>query len=105
MKILETINLPTKKVAWTLNKLLASYYLQSFFNSYGPWIVLGDFNSILSQEDKHNGDPVSSYEVSDFRACYSDLGLSDLNYTGCHYTWSNGTIWTKIDRVLANPLW
>jgi hypothetical protein len=36
MKILETINLPTKKVAWTLNKLLASYYLQSFFNSYGP---------------------------------------------------------------------
>ena len=51
-----------------------------------PWLVLRDFYSILSQDDKHNGDPVSSYEVSDFRACCSELGLSDLNYTGCHYT-------------------
>ena len=36
----------------------------------GPWLVLGDFNSILSQDDKYNDEPVSSYEVSDFRACY-----------------------------------
>jgi len=73
--------------------------------STGPWLVLGDFNSTLSQDDKYNGEPVSSYEVSDFRACCSELELSDLNYTGCHYTWSNGTVWTKIDRVLANPSW
>lgn len=73
--------------------------------SAGPWLVLGDFNSVLSQDDKYNGEPVSSYEVSDFRASCSELGLSDLNYTGCHYTWSNGTVWTKIDRVLANPSW
>jgi hypothetical protein len=66
---------------------------------------LGDFNSIMSQEDKHNNAPVSSYEVTDFRACCSDLGLSDMNYTSCHYIWSNGTIWTKIYRMLANPLW
>jgi hypothetical protein len=73
--------------------------------STGPWLVLGDFNSTLSQDDKYNGEPVSSYEVSDFRACCSELELSDLNYTGCHYTWSNGTVWSKIDRVLANPSW
>jgi hypothetical protein len=34
-----------------------------------PWLVLGDFNSMLSQEDKYNGAPVSSYEVLDFREC------------------------------------
>jgi hypothetical protein len=73
--------------------------------SSGPWLVFGDFNSTLSQDDKYNGAPVSSYEVSDFRTCCSELGLSDLNYTGCHYTWSNGNVWTKIDRVLANPSW
>jgi exonuclease III len=73
--------------------------------STGPWLVLGDFNSTLSQDDKYNGEPVSSYEVSDFRACCLELGLSYLNYTGCHYTWSNGTVWTKIDLVLANPSW
>jgi len=70
-----------------------------------PWIVLGDFNSILSQDDKHNGEHVSNYEVSDFRECCADLGLADLNATGCHFTWSNGSVWSKIDRVMVNPLW
>jgi len=28
------------------------------WSSNSPWIVLGDFNSLLSQEDKHNGEPV-----------------------------------------------
>jgi len=60
---------------------------------------------MLSQADKHNGVFVSSYEVADFRNCCSDLGLYDLNYTGCHFSWTNGRVWSKIDRVLANPLW
>jgi hypothetical protein len=67
-----------------------------------PLAYYGDFNSILSQEDKHNGAAVSTYETTDFRTCYSDLGLAELNYTGCHFTWSNGSVWSKIDRVLAN---
>jgi hypothetical protein len=44
-----------------------------------PWLLLGDFNSILSQEDTHNGEPISTYETSDFRECCSDLGIADLN--------------------------
>jgi exonuclease III len=70
-----------------------------------PWLLLGDFNSILSQEDKHNGEPVSTYEISDFRECCSDLGIADLNSTGSHFTWTNGTVWTKIDRVMVNTHW
>lgn len=73
------------------------------WSSNFPWIILGDFNSLLSQEDKHNGALVSTYKVSDFRSCCSDLGLSDLNFSGCHFTWMNGRVWSKIDRVLANP--
>jgi len=69
------------------------------------WLLLGDFNSILSQEDKHNGEPVSTYEISDFRECCSDLGIGDLNSTGSHFTWTNGTVWTKIDRVMVNTHW
>ena len=64
---------------------------------------MGDFKSLLSQEDKHNGEPVSSYEVDDFRTCCSLLGLSDLNFTGSHFTWINRKIWSKIDKVLINP--
>nr|TKR79425.1 hypothetical protein D5086_0000272650 [Populus alba] len=70
-----------------------------------PWLLLSDFNSILSQEDKHNGEPVSTYETSDFRNCCSDLGIAGLNSTGSHFTWTNGNIWTKIDRVMANNQW
>ena len=65
--------------------------LQKWSSNF-PWIILGDFNSILSQDDKHNGEHVSSYEVSDFRTCCSVLGLSDLNYTGCQFTWTNEKI-------------
>jgi hypothetical protein len=51
-----------------------------------PWFILGDFNSMLSQADKHNGVSVFSNEVADFRNCCSNLGLYDLNYTGCHFS-------------------
>nr|TKS05769.1 hypothetical protein D5086_0000129850 [Populus alba] len=70
-----------------------------------PWLVLADFNSVLSQEDKHSGAPVTSYEITDFRECCSDLGLAYLNSTGCLYTWSNGHVWSKIDRVMVNTHW
>jgi hypothetical protein len=70
-----------------------------------PWMIFGDFNSILSQEDKHNGDSVFSYEVFDFRKCCADLRLADLNYSRCHFTWLNGIVWSKIDRVMVNSIW
>ncbi|XP_038716583.1 uncharacterized protein LOC120009920 [Tripterygium wilfordii] len=73
--------------------------LRKWFST-SPWIIMGDFNSILSEAEKHRGSPVSNYEVDDFRGCCSDLG-----YTGNHFTWSNGSIWSKIDRVLVNPFW
>ncbi|KAJ6881012.1 hypothetical protein NC652_034125 [Populus alba x Populus x berolinensis] len=75
------------------------------WNSNSPWMVLGDFNSMLSSVDKHNGAAVSSYETSNFRDCYSALGLHDANFTGCHFSWTNGSVWCKLDRVLINPAW
>jgi exonuclease III len=74
------------------------------WNHVSPWMILGDFNSILSQEDKYNGNSISNYEVSDFRNCCAELHLAGLNFTGCHFTWSNGTMWSKIDRVMVNSL-
>lgn len=59
----------------------------------------------MSQDDKLNGNAASMYEIADFHHCCNDLGLFDLSYTRCHFTWSNGTVWSKIDRVLVNPTW
>ena len=68
-------------------------------------MTLDDFNAIMSQVDKHNGDPVTGYETSEFFHCCTDLGLTDVNYSGSHFTWSNGRIWIKIDRALVNHAW
>jgi hypothetical protein len=68
-------------------------------------MVLGDFNSMLSSADKHNGVAISSYEISNFQECCFDLGLYDVNFTGCHFSWTNGSVWSKLDRVLINPSW
>jgi hypothetical protein len=59
-------------------------------------------NFVLSQADKHNGEEVSNYEILDFQDCCSALGLNDRNYTGCHFRWTNGSVWSKLDRYLVN---
>ena len=71
----------------------------------GPWILLGDFNTVLKPEERCNGLPVSNYVCKDFAECCEDLGLSDLPSAGCFYTWSNNTVMSKLDRVLVNNFW
>ncbi|KAL9347296.1 hypothetical protein Peur_058662 [Populus x canadensis] len=98
----------TTTFIYGFNTIIAKRALWEDLRRWGtdlPWIFLGDFNSILSQDDKHNSDPVSNNEISDFRECCADLGIADLNFTGCHFTWTSGTIWTKIDRVMVNTHW
>lgn len=40
-----------------------------------PWMVLADFNSILSQDDKQKGSAVSNYEIVDFNDCCLRFGF------------------------------
>ena len=75
------------------------------WDSNSSWMIPGDFNSILSQAHKHNGEIVSGYETSYLFHYCTDLGLNDVNYIVCHFTWFNGKTWTKIDKVLMNHMW
>ena len=70
-----------------------------------PWLLLGDFNSVLSAIERVNGANVSTYEVRDFQDCCMSTGLSDLQLMGCYFTWTNNTVWSKLGRVLVNSLW
>ncbi|GFZ07066.1 hypothetical protein Acr_19g0000030 [Actinidia rufa] len=71
-----------------------------------PWLLLGDFNNVLNDEEKSNGLPVTQYEVSDFmKCCCYDIGISDLRSTGVFFTWSNNTVWSKLDRAMVNVKW
>ncbi|XP_070023042.1 uncharacterized protein LOC142176274 [Nicotiana tabacum] len=49
-----------------------------------PWIVLGDFNTILSVNDRQNGVPVHPAEVKDFQECIEDIVLGQLKRTVYH---------------------
>ncbi|KAH1242799.1 hypothetical protein GmHk_07G020044 [Glycine max] len=55
-----------------------------------PWLLIGDFNSILSPTDRFNGVEPNAYELQDFVDCCFDLGLGSINSHGPLYTWTNG---------------
>ncbi|GFY86576.1 hypothetical protein Acr_05g0002150 [Actinidia rufa] len=70
-----------------------------------PWLILGDFNNVLTLDERSNGQPVSPYEIRDFHRCCSNLGLVDTPYSGAFLTWTNTTTWCKLDRALVNSKW
>ncbi|XP_062080013.1 uncharacterized protein LOC133784752 [Humulus lupulus] len=74
-----------------------------------PWLVLGDFNAILSTEDRlrYTGD---GSDLFPFQNCVQYCGLEDVKFSGSFFTWNNkqegkARVYAKIDRVLANDHW
>ncbi|CAH2936087.1 MAG: hypothetical protein CPSOU_6785 [uncultured Paraburkholderia sp.] len=70
-----------------------------------PWLIMGDFNSMLYEDDKLNGNAVSAYETRDFLNCILSTGFSDVASVGERYTWTNREVWSKLDRVMVNNQW
>lgn len=80
--------------------------LQSFGDYCGlPWLILGDFNTVLSQSKKKGGLNVTNYQTKDFVDCVASLGLTDLRYVVCSFTWMSPSVCSKLDRVLVNSSW
>ncbi|XP_056698287.1 uncharacterized protein [Spinacia oleracea] len=79
-------------------------------SSASPWLVAGDFNSILYSGDRINGNAVSNAETRDFNQCISDCDLNELHSTGWFFSWSSkGTddprVCSRIDRAFGNMKW
>lgn len=55
-----------------------------------PWLVIGDFNSIVSMSEKKGGrvDPFAA-SARDFKDFILDNDLSDLGFVGAPFTWCN----------------
>ncbi|XP_026396164.1 uncharacterized protein LOC113290791 [Papaver somniferum] len=73
--------------------------------NHRPWVLLGDFNSLLVPSDKVGGASVLPHHYLG-----SGFKIMDLQFSGCFYTWSNfqqdGTmIRPKLDRVMVNVEW
>ncbi|KAK4719582.1 hypothetical protein R3W88_017920 [Solanum pinnatisectum] len=73
-----------------------------------PWLVGGDFNVILTPEEKIRGLAYPT-EVEDFACCINSCELVNLRFNGSPFTWWNGRadeecIFKRLDRILVNNL-
>lgn len=73
-----------------------------------PWLLMGDFNSILNSQERVGGSQVRPSHFVDFHDCIEVVGLFDMRFTGSYLTWINRQehrISSKLDRVLVNAEW
>ncbi|KAF7824555.1 reverse transcriptase [Senna tora] len=74
-----------------------------------PWACVGDFNEILSQNEKEGVRLHSQSQIEHFRSFVDRNGLLDVPLKGCRFTWCNnrvdGCVKEKIDRVLVSNEW
>ncbi|KAL8154887.1 hypothetical protein AgCh_000296 [Apium graveolens] len=75
-----------------------------------PWCILGDFNDIVSLQEKRGGKQQPRRLMEGFWDAIMDSGLHDLGFTGDIFTWerSRGTdkwVQERLDRGMATQQW
>uniref|UniRef100_A0A2N9FR65 Reverse transcriptase domain-containing protein n=1 Tax=Fagus sylvatica TaxID=28930 RepID=A0A2N9FR65_FAGSY len=76
----------------------------------GPWMCVGDFNCIISQEEKRGGSKIGSSSGGGLREFMEDWGGIDLGFIGYEFTWCNkrgglANIRERLDRAICNGDW
>jgi hypothetical protein len=79
-------------------------------NSQLPWCIIGDFNDILSSDEKRGRNDRPDWLINGFREAVEEAGLLDIEWVGYPFTWfkSLGTeraVEEKLDRAMANIEW
>ncbi|KAK6117615.1 hypothetical protein DH2020_048630 [Rehmannia glutinosa] len=75
-----------------------------------PWIIGGDFNEVLTQNEFECSGPRAEWQMNLFRDTMEFLNMADLGYEGPKFTWSRLSVapFTQracVDRALCNSLW
>ncbi|KAH0679123.1 hypothetical protein KY284_020208 [Solanum tuberosum] len=55
-----------------------------------PWLIGGDFNVVLNEEEKIGGLPVQDIDHEDFDICIHSCELEEIQFKGSPFTWWNG---------------
>ena len=91
------------------SRALWSYLVDLPFVSK-PWMVVGDFNTIVSSEERKGGSIPSLSTMNDFVSVINSLALQDYGYVGSTFTWCNKhqgrtRMWQRLDRALVSVEW
>ena len=75
-----------------------------------PWICVGDYNEILSSDEKQGGVPKPLNHMEAFWATLLHCGLEDIGFQGNIFTWNNGRhgnafVQKRLDRACATMEW
>ncbi|XP_020271184.1 uncharacterized protein LOC109846370 [Asparagus officinalis] len=97
-------NMQARKDLWTKLSLIH----KSIGNI--PWLICGDFNTMLCSEEKLGGSVLTDADTNDFSSFIEDCQLSHLKTIGCFFTWNNKQdqdtrVWSRLDRALVNDDW
>lgn len=92
-----------RRDSWEFIKILA-------MKSNLPWVLVGDFNDMVSEADKKGNNKHPYYLLDGFKKTIEECELIELELTGGKYTWekSRGTkdwIRERIDRAFASAAW
>ena len=72
------------------------------------WVIAGDFNEPLLDEDKFGGRTISIDRSLFFKDYLDKCNMIDFGFSGPRFTWTNGIelsalIQERIDRFFVNP--
>lgn len=56
---------------------------------HDQWMVIGDFNNVLTSADRIGGNPVQGMELEDLEAMMQSANFSEHENRGAHFTCSN----------------
>ncbi|XP_019107211.1 uncharacterized protein LOC109136048 [Beta vulgaris subsp. vulgaris] len=74
-----------------------------------PWLVMGDFNDVVCQNEKLGGRKVSLRRANLYAETMDKCNLLDMGFCGPKFTWTNkrkkNPIYERLDRGWANVDW
>lgn len=75
-----------------------------------PWFTIGDFNDVISPNEKKGGNLLSSSSSSCLANGLQECNLIDIGFKGNPFTWNNkrlgdANIQERLNRAVANERW
>ncbi|CAM8943685.1 unnamed protein product [Rhodiola kirilowii] len=75
-----------------------------------PWVVIGDFNEVISSSEVYGSRGRQNWQMENFRRALEECGLSDLGFSGYPFTFSNrregeAEVRARLDRAVASVEW